>query len=1465
MAATLFGKPSQIFTRETLKALILIILLQGVILPGLSAAATIPYHDNFEFPDGSAPSSTWAWKDKDGSNGSYHQINDSSLEIVAGGDSQLNEFYTVFLDNISGSFTVVVQLPLAVATDPGTRNGIIIQNNLSHVADNQGHVQIALNPGSGIEIVLDDNGDGTPDGSKTATINFSPPNIWLKLVRNGNTVAGSYSSDGRIWVALDSFTLTKIQPSVDVGLFTIAGNTGSYGTLNTARFDNFSLVDATTTYLHYKDSDSDTYGDRDETILTDSSTPPSGYVANFQDCDDSRASIYPGATEICDGLDNDCDGTIDDGFTTTVYYRDADGDGYGTQLDTAAGCSAPTGYITTGGDCDDTDANINPAAADICNDGIDQNCAAGDANCGSTDTNCDAIAEQPLSVAINNAPPLIMFVLDDSGSMSNTVLCPEVEGNFNGFKVYDQATADAWRSQWFGYNGLYYNPADSYTHWPNYSNATFTDALLVPGSTNPSDKTSLKTTFTTVGSVSITKGHYYMWSSIENAPYCVDLGYRDSGPTYFKVASYEPGTHGDVLAIGEDTSPPADVVMPQATLAEARQNFANWFTYYRSREYAAKSAVAQALMRISNAYVGIYTLNESVVQGVLPVGVPGKAENTNFLLTKLFAVAANGGTPLRRALRNVGQYYHADDGKTGNIGTSPYFTQADGGDCQRAFAIVMTDGYSNGGTPSPWANHADTDEDTIYDGYPYGSTRANRLSDYAMVYYENDINSSLPNNLIPTAQNPAPHQHMVTYTISFGLEGNLTPNDTCPQDISTCPTWPTTNTNEDKIDYLWLTAVAGRGRYLFTNNTEALIQGLETIVSDISSRSRTGASISASSQRLESGLNIFQGFFNSADWSGDVKAFSVDDQGVVNQTPLWSANTELQDQNWDTGRTILFHDNGTTKAFRHDNLPAAIKAIMNGDQIKYVRGDQSKEESNGGAFRTRTSLIGDVIHSSPIFENDVIYYGSNDGMLHAVDADDGEEIFAFIPSFVMPNLNSFTGPSYSHKYFVDGTPAIGRSGTSSWLIGGLNRGGRGFYGINITNTATISETSRPATWEYPATGASDNDLGYTFGDISIVPTEASAVSEPLVFAGNGYDSSTGKAVLYIFRLNGTLLKKINTNAGGTTPGTCNGLSAPLVVDADGNGKADFVYAGDLLGNLWKFDISATDYNNWDVDYRSGTVNKPVMTAKSISGNIQPITSRPAAMLHCNPERRGVIVFFATGRLLSSTDAADTTGQSIYAIWDWKEDVEVNGAITPGDGYFFGDFNAPSGSPPIRDFSNLSGNGAFPPGQTITLLQQALVSTDGNFRETTNREINWFSNKAWKDDKAAVSTYTGGLHVGWYMNLPESGERVVSRLQIRDGKVYVVSTIPSSEHCAAGSDAVITILDACNGGQLDEAQFDEDMDGDVDSSDRRRSGKKFSQTGLFSPAIIEDKLFFTKDNVETTREEKKGIIYWRIRE
>ena len=397
---------------------------------GTAFAVTLPFNDSFTGADASTLVSPWIISDQDGSAGSYHEIGDNKLLVAAGGDTAFIDNYSLYVDNIRGNFTVIVQVVSATSTGVGSLSGIQVQNDLGNSSNHRGHVQLVVMPGTGCLLISDIEGDGIANVTMNSGIPPAFP-VWLRLVRNGSGYAGAYSYDAKTWNSLGTLGVGTSTPEVSVGLFSIAGGTGATGPLTRAVFDNFSLVGSTTTHLFFRDADADTFGDPNATFVHSSATPPAGYTTNNEDCDDKRASVNPNGSEICDGIDNDCDGNIDEGSQRQTYYQDSDNDGYGSTLNTRQACVAPSGYTSVGGDCDDSNAAVNPGMADICGDTIDQDCNGEDAVCASSSV-CDPIPEIPLGVSVPTPPPIIMILYDNSLSMQSDMLCPEHNGEFNG-------------------------------------------------------------------------------------------------------------------------------------------------------------------------------------------------------------------------------------------------------------------------------------------------------------------------------------------------------------------------------------------------------------------------------------------------------------------------------------------------------------------------------------------------------------------------------------------------------------------------------------------------------------------------------------------------------------------------------------------------------------------------------------------------------------------------------------------------------------------------------------------------------------------------------------------------------------------------------------------------------------------------------------------------------------------------
>jgi hypothetical protein len=420
-------------------------------------------------------------------------------------------------------------------------------------------------------------------------------------------------------------------------------------------------------------------------------------------------------------------------------------------------------------------------------------------------------------------------------------------------------------------------------------------------------------------------------------------------------------------------------------------------------------AVGRVITEMSGVNIGFRGINGVLIQPVLKVKVGGE-DNTSTLLNGLFSYRLDGSrasTPLRRGLEFVGQYFDKEDVEDGGVGTSPIASAEDGGECQQNFAVVFTDGYYNGLAPVGCGN-ADGDN-----GPPYADGFSKNLADVAMYYYENDLADSL-DDLVPA--NPfddATHQHLVTYGVTFGVYGTLNPDDydleNCVDGTEPdCPQWPgpitASGDKRFKIDDLWHAAVNGRGLFLSASNPQELVAAFMAVMDNIVLRIGSASSVSVNGDELYTKLSgnilMYQSNYDSDGWVGDVKAYQVctdltgDCAGkeigdVITSSYAWSANEKLGGLNWNTGRKIVTY-NGTDsgKPFRWDDLTADQQTALNNDStvLDYLRGDTNNEEANGGTFRDRFARLGDIVHSSPVFENGVLYAGGNDGMLHAFAA-----------------------------------------------------------------------------------------------------------------------------------------------------------------------------------------------------------------------------------------------------------------------------------------------------------------------------------------------------------------------------------------------------------------------------------------------------------------------------------------------
>jgi VCBS repeat-containing protein len=1169
---------------------------------------------------------------------------------------------------------------------------------------------------------------------------------------------------------------------------------------------------------------------------------------------------YTATLTVTDG-----DGTTGSASVTinsTAVVSDVDGDG--------------DGWFISQGDCDDADPTINPGATEICGDGIDQDCFDGDRDCATVVAGVD-LADYPLEVNTATSPANIMLAIDDSGSMDWEIMTTDGDdglfwiGNDNYYYLYESddnvwgdsvwpvlgqfsanAAKDAqnevqrrmWKARWAGYNVVYYNSAYEYEPWYGEPNADVNTPKAHPLQAGATPNLDLNATFFSRFGTDISYAHYYVKSASTGQVYLVEL---DGTINYYSLTIDAADVVTDLTPI-TGAAVPADIQTGRS-YAEERQNFANWYSFYRKRWLAAVAAMTKVIPTLSGVNLGWRTINGNSVQPVLPVRVPGEADNTVALIDKLkeFRLVRNPAqTPLRDGLDKIGYYFHMTQ-TTGSLEaeltTSPILTDGRGA-CQHNFVIIFTDGSWNGGAAG--YNNVDGDKGAPYaDGYP------NTLADIAMHYYMQDLAPTVDDEVPTNFVDKANWQHMVTYAVTFGVKGHLNPDDYVLYHNDPLqrvyPTWPDPLGSDSaakmaKIDDVWHAAVNARGEYFSASNPQELAASLRAALNDIMARIGSGASVSVNGEEIDAGAVVYQSLYATETWSGDVKAYPVDQATgeVQRDAALWSAEEVLAATDWDTGRIIATYDGTTGMPFRYDDSTTVRRdqfALLDGNattaqnMVNYLRGDASLETENGGPFRnrfvrladysTRDTKLGDIVHSSPLYQRyvrtdqsayGVLFVGGNDGMLHVFDTETGAERFAYVPRLVFDNLKELTQPVYGHKFYVDLTPTLANTGSEVILVGGLGKGGKGYYALNMSEPDAITTEAQLASrvkWEYPRSSTPQSeidDMGYSYSRASIVRSNDPAYPW-IVVCGNGYQSPNGNAVLFILNaIDGTLIKKIDTGVGGH-----NGLATPTLMDVNRDRKVDYVYAGDLKGNVWKFDLRSLNAHGlsgdpgWEIAFYNGGVPEPLFQARDAAGASQPITVRPLVTKHPDVTQHGYLVLFGTGKYLGLSDFSDMQRQTVYGIWDYGDDAD--------DHEYLGQFDRLSAT------SVLTQQPA-----AVSLLEQTEIyygkppSINNNLRVLSNNAIIWNV----KDDPTLGQMPnphpTESNHAGWYFDLPITKERVTREMYLRDDKLIFISTIPTSSSCSAGGESILHELNAATGGRLEEAQFDINNDKLINDAD-----------------------------------------------
>ncbi len=610
----------------------------------------------------------------------------------------------------------------------------------------------------------------------------------------------------------------------------------------------------------------------------------------------------------------------------------------------------------------------------------------------------------------------------------------------------------------------------------------------------------------------------------------------------------------------------------------------------------------------------------------------------------------------------------------------------------------------------------------------------------------------------------------------------------------------------------------GTGPALPANDAAAFAAAITKISDDITAKVGASAAVAVANAHVTSTDNAsFATSYNSGTWTGDIDSFGINvTTGVPSTTSLWAAGS-ARDQldartsadrylatSTDTAGAIggvqFQPSTATIGGTVLSKISAAQQTLLNtpsttdgASVLAYLRGDRSGETA--GTYRPRVHLLGDMINGEPVLVRApsagyadagyssfvsanasrarMLFQGANDGMLHAYVASTGAEAWAYLPNLVMGSLNNLSSKaSFTHKYYVDGTPVAGdvdfkqvdgaTGGGTDWrtvLVSGLGKGGRGYFALDITSPVAASEAdlASKVMWEFPnsITNATDRNaarlnMGYSYGKPIVIKTKAKGW---VVLASSGYNNGTnagdsgGDGLGHLYVINpqtGDLLKDIvTTGCTGTPASNPCGLAQLSAYVANGaDNTVEYVYGGDLKGNVWRFDFTGNSVASWSAT--------KFAELKDAGGNTQPITTSPELAL-VGTQR---MVFVGTGLYLGTTDVPGSTGanasssqtQSMYGL----KDVLTSALPTP-----------------LR----------------ATLQQQTFVTT-GTTRTASNNPVNYTTQN------------------GWYIDFPTTGERVNTDPTIALGALIFTTNIPSGVVCQPGGSSWQYFINLKTGGLVD---------------------------------------------------------------
>jgi type IV pilus assembly protein PilY1 len=693
--------------------------------------------------------------------------------------------------------------------------------------------------------------------------------------------------------------------------------------------------------------------------------------------------------------------------------------------------------------------------------------------------------------------------------------------------------------------------------------------------------------------------------------------------------------------------------------------------------------------------------------------------------------------------------------------------------CQRSYAFLVTDGrptYDRSFNRNEYLRDYDGDckgplaancvggtESTAIANWdrktarmPYESVSGSQvgsdyLDDVAKALFDVDLR---PDLLSPNPTTRPKKNNLLTYTIGFADEA----------------------VENDPL--LINTAAQGGGLFLNAADGTTLTAAFKRVITDAFAKDAAAAAVAVANAQITLNNVGYASSYNSGSWYGDLAAYSLDTStGLQTGADIWSLREKLAAQTPNSRKIATF--NGTAGVAFRDTLAYTGKpASLTGAVINYLRGDRTGE---GTTYRQRQDVLGDIINAEPVVVTyagnvPIVFQGANDGMLHVVDgrtdaavATRGQELWAYVPKLLHDSLAELSKVDYTHRYYIDGTPAAadvtGLGSMSKLLVGGLGKGGRGYYALDISSYSASSESdvASKVKWEVSPSG-----MGYSFGTPLIVKVGGTW----RVVVASGFDASVSGRVWVLNAADGSIVKTIDTGVTGSGLAHL-GKLANVAPDAD----TSYVWGADNLGNVWRFDITGTG--------SSAAVR--IASLVDDGGSLaQPVTSAPEVSQVSGSTTR-FVVQLGTGRYLADADvpgtganAEATQRQSIYGLVD---DVTLTASAAL-----------------ITNLRGTNGSNCPAGGGNGSLVCQALTYNSGtDTYQATTHSVDLGSGRGWYVDLPTSSTPAGRNMING---------RIVSKPALTSsGTLTLTVNIPTNVQCDPGGRSWFLALNGATGGAV----------------------------------------------------------------